>query len=242
MEPSNTLSTQENKPRRERAENILDVAAEMLLRFGYKRVTVDDVAARAGIGKGTIYLHWKTREALFIAVLAREYARAIDELLELIQQDAQAALPQRLTASFYLIVMKRPLLQAVYTADLETLGRLGQSSFSQAIDAQEKKLMGEYVRMLGENGLMPPGITPEECTYVFFAVMAGFYLFDPFQYGRFELTVERRVEILGITVGRIFGIEAPPSPEIVQTIAGRTSELFKKYAELYRAQLRPAYE
>jgi AcrR family transcriptional regulator len=33
--------------------------------YGYKRVTIDDLAAGAGIGKSTIYLHWKTREALF---------------------------------------------------------------------------------------------------------------------------------------------------------------------------------
>ena len=66
--------------RRERAERILDVTAGLLLRHGYKRVTIDDVAAGAGIGKGTIYLHWKTREALFWAVLQRDAARLLDQL------------------------------------------------------------------------------------------------------------------------------------------------------------------
>lgn len=48
-----------------RAERILDTTAELLCQHGYKRVTIDDVARRAGVGKGTVYLHWKTREALF---------------------------------------------------------------------------------------------------------------------------------------------------------------------------------
>ncbi|WP_234322969.1 helix-turn-helix domain-containing protein, partial [Streptomyces sp. NRRL S-350] len=51
--------------RQERAERILDTTAELLEQHGYRRVTIDDVASRAGIGKGTVYLHWKTREALF---------------------------------------------------------------------------------------------------------------------------------------------------------------------------------
>ena len=37
-----------------------DAAADSLLRWGYPRVTVDDVAARAGVGTGTLHLHWRT--------------------------------------------------------------------------------------------------------------------------------------------------------------------------------------
>src|SRR5262249_5935990 len=56
------------RQRAERAARILDAAADLLLRHGYRRVTIDDVAAGAGIGKGTVYLHWKAREQLFSAV------------------------------------------------------------------------------------------------------------------------------------------------------------------------------
>jgi len=56
----------------ERAERILDAAAELLLRWGYKRVTIDDIAKQAEIGSGTIYLHWKTRDALFETLMMRE--------------------------------------------------------------------------------------------------------------------------------------------------------------------------
>ena len=36
------------------------------------------MANEAGIGKGTIYLHWKTREALFWAALQREAMRMLE--------------------------------------------------------------------------------------------------------------------------------------------------------------------
>ncbi|MGW2198666.1 helix-turn-helix domain-containing protein, partial [Streptosporangium sp. NPDC001682] len=40
-----------------RADRILDAAAELLVRLGYRKVTIDDIARLAGIGKGTVYLH-----------------------------------------------------------------------------------------------------------------------------------------------------------------------------------------
>ncbi|WP_163569887.1 helix-turn-helix domain-containing protein [Fodinicola feengrottensis] len=56
-----------------RAERVLDAAAELIVRWGYDKTTIEDIArARRGRAKGTIYLHWKTREDLFIALLRRE--------------------------------------------------------------------------------------------------------------------------------------------------------------------------
>ncbi|MBY6275247.1 MAG: TetR/AcrR family transcriptional regulator, partial [Symbiobacterium thermophilum] len=58
--------------RTERALRILDAAAALVERYGYSRTTMDDVAREAGVAKGTLYLHWNTREELFGAVLRRE--------------------------------------------------------------------------------------------------------------------------------------------------------------------------
>ena len=50
-------------------------AAELLVRWGYQRVTIDEVARHAGIGKGTVYLHFRTKDALFLTVLLRAQRR-----------------------------------------------------------------------------------------------------------------------------------------------------------------------
>ena len=39
-------------------DTILDAADGLIQRFGYQKTTVDDIAREAGIGKGTIYLHF----------------------------------------------------------------------------------------------------------------------------------------------------------------------------------------
>ena len=76
-----TRTERGSQARRARADRILDAAADLLLRHGYRRVTIDDVAAGAAVGKGTIYLHWRTREALFWAALQRETMRLLEKIL-----------------------------------------------------------------------------------------------------------------------------------------------------------------
>ena len=64
-----------------RVAQMLDAAGELLLAHGYRRVTVEDVARRAGVGKGTVYLHFASKLELFAGVLVRESVDVTAELL-----------------------------------------------------------------------------------------------------------------------------------------------------------------
>lgn len=52
-----------------RQRQILDAAFEEFSTQGYKSARLDDVAKRAGIAKGTIYLYFKSKKVLFRAVV-----------------------------------------------------------------------------------------------------------------------------------------------------------------------------
>jgi AcrR family transcriptional regulator len=59
------------RPRSERAEHaILDAALEAFAECGVEGVRCEDVAARAGVGKATLYRRWPGKEDLLIAALA----------------------------------------------------------------------------------------------------------------------------------------------------------------------------
>ncbi len=60
------------RQRQEREEIILQVSEEMLLEKGYQDTSMDEIAARVGIAKGTLYLHFTGKEDLVIALLERE--------------------------------------------------------------------------------------------------------------------------------------------------------------------------
>jgi AcrR family transcriptional regulator len=70
---SASASSESNGPsRRKRAEKsqarreaILAAALDEFTERGFASTRIDDVARRAGVGKGTIYLHFKDKEALF---------------------------------------------------------------------------------------------------------------------------------------------------------------------------------
>jgi AcrR family transcriptional regulator len=90
------------RPRSERARlAVLAAAAELLLDRGLAAVSMDAVAARAGVSKATIYRWWPTKETLALDALYTEWAAAqpfgVDtgslrgDLLALLTPWAQAA-------------------------------------------------------------------------------------------------------------------------------------------------------
>lgn len=62
------------------APEIIAAADRLLARYGYRRMTVEDIAREANIGKGTIYLHFPSKEAVILAVINR-HTEAIFEVL-----------------------------------------------------------------------------------------------------------------------------------------------------------------
>ncbi len=59
------------RPRSERAEQaILDATLEAIAEYGVDGVRCEDVAARAGVGKATLYRRWPGKEDLLIAAFA----------------------------------------------------------------------------------------------------------------------------------------------------------------------------
>jgi AcrR family transcriptional regulator len=63
---------QGSEPRRER---VLEVAMRQFAERGYRGTRVEDVAAEVGIGKGTIFLDFGSKEALFVEAFKRAVSR-----------------------------------------------------------------------------------------------------------------------------------------------------------------------
>ncbi len=65
---------------REVREAILDATDEFLSRNGYQKMTIDDLAAAVGIGKGSIYLHFRSKEEVVLSHIDRIIERLKMEL------------------------------------------------------------------------------------------------------------------------------------------------------------------
>jgi AcrR family transcriptional regulator len=70
---------------------ILDATDRLLARYGYRKMTVEDIAHEAGIGKGTIYLHFTSKEEVVLSHVDRIVERLKDRLREIGNSGSPAA-------------------------------------------------------------------------------------------------------------------------------------------------------
>jgi AcrR family transcriptional regulator len=208
--------------RAERATAILDAGADLLLRHGYRRVTIDDVAAGANIGKGTVYLHWKSREQLFSAVFEREVLGAIDELRQAMRQDPQVCLLHRFAGTYFLAIVDRPLLRGFLLADAELLGKL-TTSRDTSHDDRHLAMSRAYLELLAEHGLLRDDMDTDDISYAYQATFEGFLQQEAAAPAD---GLAQRADLLARTIRRAFESDrAIPDTELRDVAAAATALL-----------------
>lgn len=70
----------------EKRMEILKAAVDLFSERGFERTTVDEIASRANVGKGTIYLYFENKEQIFIAILEAGIQRIIDRMDEILKE------------------------------------------------------------------------------------------------------------------------------------------------------------
>lgn len=217
-----------------RAQRILNAAAQLLERWGYSRVTIDDIAKHAGVGKGTVYLHWPNRETLFLAVLQRELLHAIDNLIPTLREHPEELLLHRLVRHFWLAANRRPLIRAVFVQDFETLGRLTTAGDQTLLDRQYEAFEA-YVDVLKKSRLLRADLTAMEVMYIYRATITGFFVAENLIPAQYQPDAERKADLLAATFQRAFGIPDPPPPAAIKAIAPEIVKLIQKIAEAKQA-------
>jgi len=148
-----------------REERILDAAATLLARWGYRKTTIDDVAREAGVGKGTIYLHWKDKNDLFRAAIWREQQRYSEETMRRIAADPQGGLLHRITIHGMLAALSNPLMTTILSGNSDI--------FNGFLDAYDQSLLNQllgdtdtYIVELQHAGLIRKDIPAPVITYL----------------------------------------------------------------------------
>ena len=213
--------------RQERADRILDSAAELILRWGYKKTTIADIAKQARVAKGTIYLHWKTREDLFMALIIREDLKYAEDLKKRISSDPEGLTLRGFVKHSTLALIEYPFIKALFLNDTELLGELASKEFSSATYPQRIENYKQFLLFLRNHGLVSTDIGIREQTYILSAVWIGFLLADPWMPEEFKVSDEEMVELLADTVQRALeprtkeegnGKEAGSSQEVTEAL------------------------
>jgi len=157
-----------------REERLLDAATTLLVRWGYRKTTIDDVAREAGVGKGTIYLHWQDKNALFRAAIGREQQRFNEELQRRIDADPEGGLLHRIATHGMLAARSSPLVAAIVGGKSDIIG----GYFSALDPGSLRQLVGSgegYFRELQRAGLIRADLPVSVITYLLGALKMGMF-------------------------------------------------------------------
>ncbi|MGH2481049.1 MAG: TetR/AcrR family transcriptional regulator, partial [Ktedonobacteraceae bacterium] len=182
--------------REEREQRILDAAAELLERWGYRKVTIDDIAKQAGVAKGTIYLHWKTREDLFVALIAREKFRLLADVQQRMAVDPDGWTMVGLVKHSTLATLQQPLMKALFLRDVDALGELvPRVEDSELYQSQVQGYM-HLLEFLRQHGVLRDDIDLRTQVFTLISVAWGFILVEPVLPEMFKFPDEETVEIM----------------------------------------------
>lgn len=81
------------RPDEKKRRTIAATAAKMFARQPFHKVRLDDIAAAAGVGKGTLYIYFDSKEALYLSLIYDAFEQMIDRLRAGV--GASAAVPPR---------------------------------------------------------------------------------------------------------------------------------------------------
>jgi AcrR family transcriptional regulator len=228
----NNLVNVQQSERTARAERILDAAAELVLRHGYRRVTIEDIATRAGIGKGTIYLHWKTRETLFYAMLMRESISLLGELLDRMRADPAEILPHRALGWLLERSMQEPMVAAMVTRDTDVLGKLVEQNAAGATQSGAE-LNREYLGVLREHGLLKTDLDAVAQLYAAEIIGSGFTLMEPWLPPILQLPLTVKIQTITHVLRVVLEPDGPPDPAALAAAAPAVIETFERMHQLF---------
>jgi AcrR family transcriptional regulator len=135
-----------------RAEELLEAAIEVFGEFGFRAATLEQVARRAGVSKGTVYLYFTSKEDLFRAMVEKKVIPLIEACEASVRDHAG-------DSSALLTQMIHRLWEAISRPDMIRLARIIQSElthfpelkrlyFEQVIQRQRRLL-----RSIAERGV-----------------------------------------------------------------------------------------
>jgi AcrR family transcriptional regulator len=85
------IQERKERERKRRQEQILNAAIELIEARGFESTTMDEIAERAELSKGTLYLYFDDKVALFQAIKKRALTSLHTQFLSIIQKDLKGA-------------------------------------------------------------------------------------------------------------------------------------------------------
>lgn len=236
-----TRPTEKPTDRRElRADRILDAAGELMLAWGDRKVTIEDVARRAGVGKGTVYLHFSTKEILLLTVVMRAQLAMMERILASMRKDPEHVRPSEVAGRMYREQFDSPIMRFVLTSGTNPLHRLTEDARELVGEtvAYRWRTLFEYWELLREHGVITADADAGEQVYAYSTTVIGHLMAEPLlrEQGLIPPGQEARALLLTRSVRSLLERETVPNTEM-RALQPKVVALFERLAERLRTEI-----
>ena len=103
----------------ERREQILRVARDVFDKRGYHQATIDDIVARAGVARGTFYLYFDDKRAVFSELIDRFAAQLTQAIQRIVTDDPEQSVVEQVRNNIR-VILRTCLVERAMTKILFT--------------------------------------------------------------------------------------------------------------------------
>jgi AcrR family transcriptional regulator len=179
---------------------LITAAEAQFRRFGYRRTTVDDITADAGTGKGSLYLHFESKQAVYMAVVEASLERFVEAASKLLESGGPV--PVRLRALVELTIDHYGSDELLYASLFGKAGLVDGDVARMAADVQRQRirqLLRELLALGREEGSVRADIDVDASAAVLFEI--GWAVVRRALEGDSEIPLERALTTLNQIVG-----------------------------------------
>jgi AcrR family transcriptional regulator len=102
--PAPTRKSESEKKKTERRLQILDAARDVFARRGYNQTTIDEIVAQAGVARGTFYLYFDDKRAVFSELIDRFAAQLTGAIQRIVTDDSSRSVAEQVRQNIRAIV------------------------------------------------------------------------------------------------------------------------------------------
>ncbi|MCI0531530.1 MAG: TetR/AcrR family transcriptional regulator [candidate division Zixibacteria bacterium] len=170
------MGTAERKEREkiQRKEDILDAAEKVFFEKGLGLATMDEIAEKAELSKGTLYLYYKSKEDLYMAIICRGH----EILLKMFEEAAATGEPttklfQNIGEAYYTFYKRHHDYFRMFSFSENTQLHSQVSEEMRSACAESGQCIGDLVvgviKKGQEDGTFRPEVNPREMAVIFWA-------------------------------------------------------------------------
>ncbi|TVR35043.1 MAG: TetR/AcrR family transcriptional regulator [Balneolaceae bacterium] len=162
-----------------RRELIIDTAEEVISNYGFEGATMDAVAEKAELGKGTLYLHFKSKASIYLAICERGSKKLNQLMSKVLAEDLKGIDMIKKLGMVYLDFVKTyPIYFSAFNYYENLIGeeKLAGSELAAQCEEYAREAMAYIVRALQvgmQDGSIKDSYDPRELGLIIWGASKG---------------------------------------------------------------------